>query len=223
MSLLHEQISTVEDVLPNVQSVSEIYYPETDGEEIGETAIHYKLIHYLFGALQAFFASRNDVFIASNLMLYYEEGNPRKYYAPDLMVVFGVANADRSSYQVWKENQFPQVIVEVASEKTYEQDLGKKYADYGRLGVEEHYLLDPANEFLPAPIMAYRRENNRLILVPSSNNRVFSPRLNLEFVLSDNQIRLFNPATNEFLRTLLEVEAENARLREEIAKLKQIN
>ncbi len=44
--------------------------------------------------------------------LYCEEKNPNKWYAPDLLVAFGVPNHERASYQVWKENVFPQVIIE---------------------------------------------------------------------------------------------------------------
>lgn len=218
-----EQTMTEETVLPHLDSGRGIYYPETDGEEIGETAIHYKLIHYLFGCLQMFLADRSDVFIGANLMLYYEENNPKTYVVPDLMIVFGVNNQDRSSYRVWEENQFPQIVIEVASASTYENDLGKKYAEYGRLGATEYYLLDPENAYLPQPIMAYQRAQNRLRLISLAEGRVSSTLLGLDFVETPNGIRLFDPVANEFLRTLSEAEAENKRLRAELARFKQIN
>ncbi len=34
--------------------------------------------------------------MSGNPLLYYEEGNPRAMVAPDVFVVLGVANADRS-------------------------------------------------------------------------------------------------------------------------------
>ena len=224
MAVQTEQISVEKMILPHLTSDGEIYYPETNGEEMGETAIHYKLIHYLFGCLQMFLTARSDVFIGANLMLYYEEGNPRTFVVPDLMIVFGVGNQDRSSYRVWEEKQFPQIVIEVASESTYENDLGKKYAEYGRLGAMEYYLLDPENAYLPSPIMAYQRDDDRLRLKPSTDGRVSSPLLGLDFVQTPGgSIRLFDPAGNEFLRTLQEAESENKRLRAELAKLKQLN
>lgn len=233
MPIQTEQLSERETASPNFTNAEKIHYPETvieeikypssDGEEMGETTIHYKLIHYLFGCLMSFLAARNNVFLGANLMLYYEQDNPRTYYVPDLMVAFGVDNKNRSSYRAWEEKQFPQIVIEVASENTYENDLGKKRRDYERLGVEEYYLLDPEGEFLPSKMMAFHRVDDRLKLISITEERVFSPRLQLEFVNTNNEIRLFNQASNEFLRTLEEAETENARLRAELAKLKQIN
>lgn len=71
--------------------------------------------------------------------------------------------------------------------------------------------------------MAYQRDKNRLRLVPLISECVSSPLLKLDFVQTPNGIRLFDPASKEFLRTLPEAEAENKLLREELAKLKQIN
>lgn len=225
MSVLTEPLAFAEQIstAPISNGSGAIHYPETDGENMGETALHYKVIHYLFGCLQAFLADRDDVFMAANLMVYYEKDNPRKYYAPDLMLVFGVSGHNRSSYKAWEENQFPQVVVEVASESTYENDLGKKRRDYEQLGVEEYFLLDPENEYLPQPIMFFRLEANRLRLQPISESNVFSTRLGLEFRHTIDGIRLFNPQTNQFLRTLSEAEADNERLRGELERLTKPN
>lgn len=223
MAVQLEQTQIEKIILPRLDCDHEIYYPETDGEEMGETSIHYKLIRYLSYCLEVFLAARSDVFIGANLMLYYEEGNPRTYIVPDLMLVFGVDNRNRSSYRVWEEKQFPQIVIEVASASTYENDLGKKYAEYGRLGASEYYLLDPENAFLPSPIMAYQRDQDRLRLISLTNGRVSSPLLGLDLVETPNGIRLFDSSNNEFLRTLPEAEAENKRLREELARLKQLN
>lgn len=127
------QATIDEVVLPRLNSNHEIYYPETDGEETGETSIHYKLIRYLSYCLEVFLAERFDVFIGANLMLYYEEDNPKTYLVPDLMIVFGVGGQDRSSYRVWEEKQFPQIVIEVASASTYENDLGKNMRNTGGL------------------------------------------------------------------------------------------
>lgn len=232
MSVLTEPLALAEQTSAVKMSNGSgaIHYPETDGEEMGETAIHFKLINQLFSCLEFYLADRSDVFMAANLMVYYEKDNPRKYYAPDLMLVFGASGHNRSSYKVWEENQFPQVVVEVASESTYENDLGKKRRDYEQLGVEEYFLLDPENEYLPQPIMFFRLEENRLRLQPISQNSFFSERLGLEFRHTVDGIRLFDPRTNQFLRTLSEAEAErlavnleNERLRRELERLTKPN
>ena len=131
-----------------------------------------------------------------------------------------MSNHDRSSYQVWKENIFPQVIFEIASDHTWENDVGKKYKDYEKFGVEEYYILDPEFAFLPAPMLAFHRQGERLLSVPVNDDKTFSPRLGLEIVRTENNFRLFNARTNEFLLTLEEAEAEIETLKAEIERLK---
>lgn len=198
----------------------EIFYPEQRTDDMGETSIHIKLIADFLNILKLYFKNREDVFLSGNMNLYYEEGNPKKWYAPDLLVAFGVPNRERSSYQVWKEKVFPQVIFEVASGSTWKEDVGEKYEIYELFGVEEYYILDPELARLPAPLMAFHRQGERLLAAPVNDDRIFSPRLGLEIVRTANNFRLFNPQTNEFLRTLEESESEVEKLKAEIEKLK---
>jgi Uma2 family endonuclease len=212
--------SQTEIYYPSSQGEEEIIYPEQRENDMGETSIHIDLIADFLKILKLFFKRREDVFLSGNMNLYYTEGNPNKWCAPDLLVAFGVPNHKRSSYQVWKEKVFPQVIFEVASNMTWDNDVGKKYKDYETFGVEEYYILDPEFAYLPAPLMAFHRQGERLIAVPVKDEKIFSPRLGLEIVRTENTFRLFNPQTNEFLRTLEEAESEVERLKAEIERLK---
>ncbi len=202
----------------------EIVYPEQRETDMGETLLYYKIISYFWNALTTFLAEREDVFVAANMNLYYEKDTPQKWYAPDILAAFGVENYDRSSYRVWQEGIFPQVIFEVASERTWDNDIGGKYRFYEEFGVEEYYVLDPEFAFLPAPMMAYHRDKERLLLTNITDRRIFSPRLGLEIVQNEQNFRLFNPQTNEFLRTLTESEREitesEQRANTEIERLK---
>lgn len=212
-------------------------YPVVTEDEMGETFKHYDAISTLYTLLQNFFAERTDVSVLANMSLYYEKGQPARWYAPDLMVCFGVENKPRRIYRVWKENIFPQVVFEAASEATVESDLGKKYLEYDRLGAEEYYLLDPERTYLPQPLMAFQRENGgRLLSVKIENDRVYSPRLGLEIVDTGKLFRLFDNTKQEFLLTLQEAETslqlfetkfeqaeeENAKLQAEIARLQEL-
>jgi Uma2 family endonuclease len=212
--------SQTEIYYPSSRGEEEIIYPEQREDDMGETSIHIDLIADFLKILKLFFKQREDVFLSGNMNLYYDEGNPNRWYAPDLLVAFGVPNHNRSSYQVWKEKVFPQVIFEIASNMTWDNDVGKKYKDYETLGVEEYYILDPEFAYLPAPLMAFHRQGERLLAVPTFDEKVFSPRLNLEIVRAENTFRLFNPQTNGFLRTLEESENELERLKAEIERLK---
>lgn len=78
----------------------EIIYPEQREDDMGESSIHAKVINRLLQMLLYFFGQREDVFLSGNMNLYYEEKNPNKWYAPDLLIAFGVPNHERASYQV---------------------------------------------------------------------------------------------------------------------------
>jgi len=216
MSAVLESSRTTQTILPTTRK-KEIFYPESYEDDMGESTIHYDLISDLIKILKLFLANQTDVFIAANLNIYYEKGSPRKWYAPDLMICFGVLNRHRTVYKLWEEKQFPQVVFEVASNTTWKTDISDKVEDYGRLGAEEYYLLDPENLYLPLPLMAYRRDDTgRLRLVLTENSRVLSPRLNLEIVWENERFRLFDPQAQEFLLTTEELTAELKKLREKL-------
>ena len=198
-----------------------VYYPDEREEDMGETTIHSKLINKLLAMLLHFLDGREEVFAATNLNIYYTEGNPYKWFAPDLLVAFGVPNVERSSYLLWREEVFPQVILEIASDKTWRKDVIEKFEMYEEFGAEEYYILDSEFAFLSTPLMAFHRKGGKLVEVEITDSKVFSPRLGLEIVRTENTFRLFNPNTNEFLRTLEESENEVEKLKAEIEKLKR--
>lgn len=197
------QTSNTSTIYPETIVEREVYYPSELKDEMGETAIHFLLISEFYHLLRTFFASRNDVAVAANLMVYNSVGNPKKWLAPDVFVCFGVENKLRRTFKVWEENVFPQVVFEIASDSTFENDLGGKRLEYARLGAEEYYLLDPERAYLPSPLMAFRRESGRFVSNNVDNNRVLSPLLNLEIVDTGKSFRLFNPQTQEFLQAVL--------------------
>ncbi len=197
-----------------------VYYPEQREDDVGETSHHIKLIADFVTILKYFFKNRGNVFLSVNMNLYYEKGSPQKWFAPDLFVAFGVPNVERSSYLLWREQVFPQVIFEVSSGKTWSNDLDAKFRFYEKFGAEEYYIFDPEFAYLPSPLMAFHRKGEKLVELEIENERIFSPLLNLEIVRTANTFRLFNPQTNDYLRTLDEAETELARLKAEIEKLK---
>lgn len=213
----------------------EIYYPESDGKPMGETDWHITTISYLYQALKAYFSSVSDVKILADIMFYYDEGNPRKVFSPDVAVVKGVGNHPRRTYKLWEEKQFPQVIFEISSRSTWGEDLNKKWFLYQQFGVKEYYIFDPEYDYLPEPLVAYRVKRGELKQVAVKNHRIFSEELGLEIVDTGEGLRLFNPTTKEFLGTLgeerqgrlaernarLMAEAEVERLRQEITRLKK--
>lgn len=212
-------MSMVINQLPTQPNTQGIYYPESDGKQMAETDVHRKQLNYYTEALEAHFQNEPDVYVTGNIMFYYVEGDPKKVTSPDVMVVRGVSKEDRHVYKLWAE-RVPDVVIELSSRKTWGEDLNKKFALYQTLGIKEYYIFDPEYDYLPEPLVAYKLQDDELVKIEIENNRILSESLGLELVDTGTGLRLFNPQTNEFLRTHTESESELADLRAEIERLR---
>ena len=75
---------------PHLPSAA-VDYPSSDGKPLAENDLQARAILYAFGALRVRYRERrSDVYVSADLLMYYEEGNPRVSVAPDVFVVFGV-------------------------------------------------------------------------------------------------------------------------------------
>ncbi len=135
-----------------------VTYPETDGRPMAETDEHASLLIYLREGLRDRFRDDPQVYVAGNLLVYYEEGNPKASVAPDVFVVFGVSAHERRIYKVWEEGKGPDVVIELTSLSTRDEDLGQKRVLYERLGVREYFIFDPFAEHLSPPLVGFVRE-----------------------------------------------------------------
>ncbi len=130
----------------------QIDYPSSDGKPMAESSVHYTCLTEACSGLQRYFRHRPDVFVAGNLLIYYKEGEVDERVAPDVFVVMGVGNHDRSSYLLWKERTVPSFVLEITSRSTRREDQGKKRELYGRWGVREYWQYDPLGEWLKPPL-----------------------------------------------------------------------
>ena len=221
-----KEVATVEyEARPRTIFVPPAYYPESDGEPMAETDTHRKQMMYLLDALEDYFRDDPNVYVAGNLFVYYEEGDPTEVVAPDVFVVKGVAKRDRRIYQVWKEDKGPDVIFELTSRSTRQKDLGPKKGTYEMLGVEEYFLFDPFGEYLEPRLVGFRLAEwgyRRIEEEP-----LVSQVLGLELRVEGEMLRLVDPTTGEKLLTPLEAqearrraEAEVERLQAELARLR---
>ena len=138
----------------------EIYYPESDGQPMGETTLHREVMADTIDALKRRYAETLDVWVGGNLFLYYEKGNPKKCVAPDVLLARGVSKWARRIYRLWEEKA-PALIFEITSNDTLKEDRDLKPQLYERLGVAELVLFDPYEEYLNPRLQGYCLERGR--------------------------------------------------------------
>ena len=122
---------------------AKVEYPDSDGLPLAENEVQAYAIRASFGALQQHYKPAEQPYIASDLLLYYVEGDPNTSVAPDLMVVFGVEVRRRPSYKLWEEGKPPEFVLEVSSPSSRKRDRREKLDLYADLGVREYFVFDP--------------------------------------------------------------------------------
>ncbi len=206
-----------------VHSAPTLVYPSSDGKPMAETDRHRKLMVDFIQMLEYYFREANDVYVSGNLLMYYEEGNPRKSIAPDVFVVFGVGKKLRRTYLTWEEGSTPDFVLEVASPSTYQHDFGPKKQLYASvLAVKEYYIYDPYGDITPS-FIGYRLIDGEYQEIAFVNGRLPSTVLDLELAEYEGDLRLYNPATQRWLQPPEErAEQAEAELAEALAELERL-
>ncbi len=208
-----------------------VHYPESDGQPMAETDVHRREMMDLISALGEYFQDAKDVYVSGNLFLYYVKGDPRSVICPDVFVVKGVDPGPRRIYKLWEERRAPSFVIEVSSESTCDEDLGRKKQTYANLGVEEYFLHDPFEEYLSPPFQGFRlKDGEYRPMEPAADGSLWSAVTGLILRREGQHLRLVNVATGEPLLRMAEtrarareadaalLEAETAKQEAEIAK-----
>ena len=198
-----------------------VNYPDSDGKPIGETDLHRILMTDLIFALQNHLRESGvQAYVAGNLFLYHQEGNPRAVVAPDVMVIPGAAQFNRRTFQSWREGgRLPAVIIELTSRSTAKEDRDLKPALYAGLGVQEYFLFDPYSEYLNPPLQGYRLVSGAY--EPITSVPLVSQVLGLELRQGDSTLRLYDPRTGNRLLTPAETVIERARAERAVRQAEQ--
>lgn len=212
------------------------FYPHSDGRPVGETPAHFRNLSYVREILEARFSRDPRVFIAANMFIYYVPGNRLKHVSPDLFVVHGVQkDKPRKKYLLWEEGKGPELVIELTSSSTRDEDLDKKWLYRDILGVREYVLFDPFAEYLDPPLQGFFLQRGDDALMPVVSGRLVSEVLALHFEADGEDLRLYDPAAARRLRNPPEerafaaemaaerdqARADNARLEGELAELRR--
>lgn len=215
---------------------AEIDYPESDGKPVAESDLHRDCMYDLINRLVERYARERDVYVTGNLLVYYVEGNPYVSRAPDCFVAFGVPNRKRRTFKVWEEGTFPQVVFEITSQTTQQEDTLEKFRIYrDEWKVKELFCFDPTEEYLEPSLIGYRLVRGDYQPIKPVGGRVPSKLLGITLERDGTRLRLRDAKTKKELmlpetpeakkakRAALELRAKNDQLQAELARLRAEN
>ncbi len=238
--------SLAEPMIPNSRAIemtviiaparkeSEIFYPETDGKPMAESDFQRGPLAYLVEALDYHYKTIDDVYVSGNLLIYYQEGNPRVVISPDVFVVFEVPKKKRPIYKTWIEGKGPDLVIEITSKTTRVQDETKKPDIYRSLGVSEYFQYDPTGDYIKLGLKG-RRLNDQgkyesipFELLPGngkSGKYMKSNLMDLLLVMKGKRLRVYDPLSGDYLWTYAEsqdkLQEQEEALREKEAALRE--
>ena len=187
--------------------------------------------------LKAHFHNRADALVAGAGFLCYDRSNLNARLAPDCMVAFGVdpdAIRRRNGYLIWEVGKPPDLVMEVASESTAPNDIGRKRVLYAAMGIGEYWRLDATGGELYGEALAgeylldgaYRRYE----LSADADGGVcgHSALLDLNICWDGMRFDIQDPLTGEYHKDHLEdrqarldAEAQIAELQAELERLRR--
>ena len=144
--------------------------------------------------------------------------------APDVFVVFGSDKARRLSWIVWREGKAPDIVMELASGSTWRRDMREKRGIYAEMGVTEYWRFDPTSSYFSPPLIGETLvggEYTAIELITGDEGilRGQSAVLGLDIcALPDGDLRFYDPASDQWLRTHRESEAALQQAEAEVAR-----
>ena len=195
--------------VPRPLSLSD--YPESDGKPMAETPIHWHATVDAAQPLHDFYRDRADVYVGSDMMMYYREGDIRACVSPDVFVAIGVPKLpERRVWRTWVEGKLADFVLEITSLSTRREDEVTKRKLYAELGVREYWQFDPEGDYLEPMLQGRRLESDgeyrALAMERRDGTLSHGTMLGLELRLQGDRLRLFDPRRGDYLLTPREKE-----------------
>ena len=190
----------------------DIDYPSYDGVPMADNTDQAQELTSDFQILLTHFEGRDDVFVASNLLVYYRERDNETRITPDVMVAFGRPPGYRGSYKIWEEgNHPPDWVLEIASEGTAKVDTEEKPGTYAEIGVREYWQYDPTGGLLVKRLQGWRLTEHGYAELPQvpvagAEIAIHSEVLGLRLDFDGEGLRFWDPVGKRYLHTLSESE-----------------
>ncbi|MGL5033539.1 MAG: Uma2 family endonuclease [Microcystaceae cyanobacterium] len=119
--------------------------PCDDGEPM-ETQRHKWQMDLLIDGLTTWLESRDNGYVNGNMFIYFSQAQIKNqdFRGPDFFAVTGVSKKERKSWVVWEEEKAPDVVIELLSESTLQEDKTTKKQIYqDKMRVSEYFWYDP--------------------------------------------------------------------------------
>jgi Putative restriction endonuclease len=144
--------------------------------------------------IEDFFIGQGDVYVASNIFFYFEQGKPSGRRDPDVLVARGVRGKHfRKSYRLWEEGVLPCTLFEIASEETWRTDLKEKRELYARIRIPEYFVFDAEGVFFEPRLQGFRLVNGASVeMTPAADGSLVSEQLGLRLISEGNMLRLID-------------------------------
>ena len=168
--------------------------------------------------LMLHFKDKPGVIIANEVPIRFRLPTGGSLRIPDLSVIF---DADlelielQNGYEIIQHGKPPEFVLEVASRTTGVTDYTTKRSDYEGYGILEYWRSDPSGgRFHDAALAGDRLVNGRyrpiaIARVGANQYRGYSEVLGLHLCWEDGELRFYDPAARDYLRTH-EEEADRA-------------
>lgn len=181
---------TAEQLAASMPSATELLSDEPEME----SSLHALQLRLLVTILEWYWRDRNDFFIGDNLTVYYsrQQLKTRDFRGPDFFVVTGTTRRHRTSWVVWEEGRFPDLIIELLSDSTADVDREIKkelYQDHFR--TPEYFWFSPVTLEL-AGFRLYGRKYADI--TPDERGWRWSEVLNLYLGVDGGRLRYFTAA-----------------------------
>ena len=210
----------------------DVYYPIDDDEPLAESEHQLFPLTYAHAALRSWFEDDPTTWVGADMFLYYEEGVPSSVVAPDVFVVTQTHKSHlRNIFQTWVEGRVPELVLEIMSRTSVDNDLVTKHELYERLGVREYWLYDPTEEGVLEPrlrghVLVNGEYRPTEVREADGKHVGASDVLGLELHANGEWFRFFDPGSGEYLPDSEErkraQEAAEARVAELEAELRTL-
>jgi len=191
----------------------------------------FKSINLFASVLSARFADRSDVLISGEGYVCRTRSDLNPLFVPDCIFVDGLADPDgviaTNGYVIDEVGKPPDLVFGAASKSTGRRDITVKREGYALFGVPEYWRFDPSGgEYHGVALAGDKLVDGKYEPIeihgePCNLFWGYSAVLDLQVCSDDKRLRFRDPATMEFLLDNVEAQAEAARLREQLRRLKQ--